>query len=406
MRLDAQTIIEDNLNLTHGILNLNHNTLTILNSAPGAITDSTSSPAGYILAEDTSNLAAIKRIVQMNSAPYIFPFGNKYGSYIPFSFTNTSGPDDTVRIATYAPYTDSIAHKPYPLTVTHIRDAVANYTNDSANIINRFWQIDVTPMSSGTNTANITFTYGPNEKHNTYTGLVGQRWNSTNSGWVTPNNNGGQSSNMTNRTVTVTGVTHFSPWSLSSSTHPLPIELLNFNVINENNKYVKTFWTTTSEVNNDRFELERSKDGLNFEFFGMVHGAGNSNQEISYSYNDYSPYTGITYYHLKQIDFDGKYTFSNMVPVEFNSSGMVSIFPNPNEGNFTLSYNFSSKINAQDNASLQIFDITGRMVYSYSLTALKGNEIIDASLLNNGIYYWEVATGSGVLEKGKIAIIK
>ncbi len=406
VRLDAKATVDDNLNLTHGVLNLNHNTLTILNSANNAITNSTSSPAGHILSEDTANLAAVKWLIPQNWQAFTFPFGTKYGSYIPFVFTNTGGPNDTVKVATYAPYTDSIAHKPYPPTVTHIRSSIPNYVNDSANIVNRFWQIDVTPQSAGTNTATILFTYGPNETHNTYTGMVGQRWSATNAGWVSPNANGGQSSNMTNRTVTVTGVTHFSPWTLANASAPLPIELLSFNAINEGNKYVQTTWVTASELNNDHFEIERSRDGISFDYFGKVSGAGNSNQILNYTLNDPSPYMGLSYYRLRQVDFDGKYSFSDIVPVEFNSTQAVSIYPNPNDGNFTISYNISSKINTQDNASLVIVDITGRVVYSYSLTAMKGSETIDASLLNTGIYYWELITGNSVFDKGKIAIMK
>jgi len=406
LRLDAPATFQDILNLTHGILNLNHNILTVASTYNGAIIDSTTSPSGYILAEDTANLAGIKWLVAQNFQSYIFPFGNKYGNYIPFKFTNTSGPEDTVFVATYAPYTDSIAHLPYPPTVTQIRNAISNYPNDSANIVNRFWQINVTPLTNGTNTATITFTYGPNETHHSYAGMVGQRWNVSNTGWVSPNSNGGQSSNMINHTVTVTGVSHFSPWTLANSSQPLPIELVSFTANNENNKYVLTDWITASEINNDHFEIERSKDGLNFEFVGKIPGAGNSNQTLYYSLNDDAPLSGLSYYRLKQVDFNGDFTYSEIVPVQFNALQSVSIFPNPNDGNFTLSYNFTSQINNIENAYLQIFDITGRVVYSYSLASMKGYETIDASLLTNGIYYWEVISASGVFDKGKIAIMK
>ena len=81
----------------------------------------------------------------------------------------------------------------------------------------------------------------------------------------------------------------------------------------------------------------------------------------------------------------------------------ISVYPTPNNGNFTLAYHLQLGIR---NYELGIFDITGRKVYSTSIIGTDGTQSIDASVLNNGIYYWEVISSNGVSSKGRIAIVK
>jgi len=76
--------------------------------------------------------------------------------------------------------------------------------------------------------------------------------------------------------------------------------------------------TVTSEINNDFFTLERSRDAMDSEIIGFVEGAGNSSQTLHYEFVDYDPLPGISYYRLKQTDFDGSYEYSQWVAVEVN----------------------------------------------------------------------------------------
>ena len=400
--------------LNSGILKLNSNGLVIYNQGDSAISRTT----GFIISEDTNNYGSITRYIPEYSSQYIFPFGNKYGVYIPVIFTNINGGSpDTVQVSTYAP-SDSIRHKPLPLTVTQTRDSIPTHINDSSFMVNRFWQINANNVSTS-NYANVVFSYAYNERplnvnHDAPNGLRAQRWVPSNSGWLYPSAvyapNGSQigvpSTSTTAGTVTVNRLNHCSNWTLTSVGNPLPIELLSFTAANESNKYVLASWVTASEINNDHFEIERSKDGINFELVGKVAGAGNSNQILNYSLNDETPYMGLSYYRLKQVDFNGNYTYSEMAEVQFNSKQSVSIYPNPNDGNFVMAYNLSNSQLSLPNSQLVITDITGRVVYSYTLTTMQGFETIDASLLSTGIYYWEVITGNGILDKGKIAIMK
>ena len=104
-----------------------------------------------------------------------------------------------------------------------------------------------------------------------------------------------------------------SKWG--NANNPLPIELTRLNARVENN-VVRLEWETASETNNDFFTVEKSSDAINFEKLTIVQGAGNSTKQIRYSIIDDSPINGISYYRLKQTDFDGLLEFSGVISVQ------------------------------------------------------------------------------------------
>ena len=95
----------------------------------------------------------------------------------------------------------------------------------------------------------------------------------------------------------------------------LPIELLSFTLYKNNNNDILLKWTTASEINNDYFTIEKSNTDIDFEILTNVRGAGNSSQLLNYSYIDYNPYNGINYYRLKQTDYDGQYSYSEIIAI-------------------------------------------------------------------------------------------
>src|ERR1700756_585302 len=97
---------------------------------------------------------------------------------------------------------------------------------------------------------------------------------------------------------------------------PLPIELLGFKAIANGNK-VDINWQTITETNNDYFTIEKSEDGKNFTQLATTKGAGNSTTEKQYYESDYTPYSGTSYYRLKQTDFNGKFVYFPMTTVNF-----------------------------------------------------------------------------------------
>ncbi|MBL7932704.1 MAG: T9SS type A sorting domain-containing protein [Bacteroidia bacterium] len=127
---------------------------------------------------------------------------------------------------------------------------------------------------------------------------------------------------------------------IASSSGPLPIELIEFKAT-ESYDRVLTQWSTATEQNNAMFVVERSTDGIGYSYVASVPGAGNSQNINNYSAYDNNPVGGISYYRLKQIDFDGSYEYSPVVAVDRGEELEVSLTPNPiNEGDqikFTLS---------------------------------------------------------------------
>ncbi len=112
---------------------------------------------------------------------------------------------------------------------------------------------------------------------------------------------------------------------------PLPIELLSFDGKFQVD-HVNISWATSSEVNNDYFIIERADASLNWTTLTRVKGAGNSNTLLHYSEKDRNPLSGVSYYRLKQVDFDGTFKYSDVVSVvntNTESGDDVYLFPNP-----------------------------------------------------------------------------
>lgn len=117
----------------------------------------------------------------------------------------------------------------------------------------------------------------------------------------------------------------------TSAIYPLPIELLSFNARLEVD-HVNLSWSTASEFNNDYFTVERADQSLNWEEVITTLGAGNSNTLMQYFEQDLKPLDGLSYYRLKQVDFDGTYEYSEVVSVmnaQTSFSDDVFLYPNP-----------------------------------------------------------------------------
>jgi len=132
---------------------------------------------------------------------------------------------------------------------------------------------------------------------------------------------------------------YYTIGTLNYMISPLPIELIDFNAVKNDNK-VDLFWSTATETNNDYFVVEKSKNGIDFEQLSTVKGAGNSINTIEYADVDYNSYQGISYYRLKQVDFSGKFSYSKIATVNFNlTSSSMTVFPNPTDGPINLALN-------------------------------------------------------------------
>jgi len=111
----------------------------------------------------------------------------------------------------------------------------------------------------------------------------------------------------------------------------LPITLLSFDASSLSNRRVELDWATSAESNSDHFEVQRSRDGLDWIGIGQVVAAGNSGATQQYSFVDDTPYTGVTWYRLKQVDRDANAYFSKTLTVHIDQpvAAGLHIYPNP-----------------------------------------------------------------------------
>lgn len=178
---------------------------------------------------------------------------------------------------------------------------------------------------------------------------------------------------------------------------PLPVELLAFNAY-RNKDVVDIKWTTATETNNNFFSIERSKDGINFEVISIVAGSGNSSSIKNYSSTDPSPLNGVSYYRLKQTDFDGNYKYSMIIPVKFNNEEVFFELIQNNNDNY-IQYNY--KCSKSTKALVSIYDSNGKQIKQEEVICSIGenNSRIFLSNLASGMYFITFLTEETIYRK-------
>lgn len=161
----------------------------------------------------------------------------------------------------------------------------------------------------------------------------------------------------------------------------LPIELLNFTANYNGKNAVDLIWQTATETNNDFFTVERSKDGVQFQNVITLDGAGNSTQLNYYSTTDSSPLEATSYYRLKQTDYDGKQSYSNLVSVTIKENLVKNIYPNP--ANEKLFIEFRNDMNTA--FDLKIVNSVGQTLYMEN-EILENNLSVNLNSFPKGIY--------------------
>jgi hypothetical protein len=291
--------IEQQLNMQAGPLNLNAKTATVDNGATAGIIRT----SGYVISENSTNLSKLVWKMGNITGAHVFPFGKVSGYYIPFTFNLTSG---TIGDVTLSTYSTTPANTPYPTapnSVNDVNDAMGN--DNSANVVDRFWQIDKT----GSGTATLTFTYDDAEvPANGEANMIAQRYaDSPIEAWQTPLT--GQSANAAANTVTVPAVSTFSPWTLSSNLITLPAELLDFRGVWLSKKRTLLNWQVAAQTDVDHYIIEKSSDGKSFVPFATVRAV---DDKLDYSLSDSNPGT-VNYYGLYSMDKNGYKKFMRTI---------------------------------------------------------------------------------------------
>ncbi len=184
--------------------------------------------------------------------------------------------------------------------------------------------------------------------------------------------------------VTLSSCSFGTPAAFSAAV--LPIELTNFQGIQQKNKILLD-WNTATERSNAFFTISRSPDGLNFEAIRQVKGATRSDIPQSYWMEDTKPFSGLNYYRLEQTDQDGQKRLVSTIVVAFERPQQLSIAPNPVTQNvFTLKYHSEE----ESSPAYFIYNNVGQLVQQGALDAQKGNNqaSIEVPNLEIGFYHF------------------
>jgi surface protein len=176
---------------------------------------------------------------------------------------------------------------------------------------------------------------------------------------------------------------------MDCSPPPLPVELIRFKGTQHGNQ-VKLNWTTSNEAHNYGFEIEWSKDNQTWKNIGFVKGKDESSELKTYQFTHTYPMSGINYYRLQQIDFDGEFEYSKTVSVEVEGiGGSMFFFPNPSQAGVSVNLRINSE--NFESGELSLFDINGKKIYQQTITS--STPIIDVSGLASGIYSARLTSG-------------
>ncbi|MEP7375153.1 MAG: hypothetical protein ABI675_17270 [Chitinophagaceae bacterium] len=202
--------------------------------------------------------------------------------------------------------------------------------------------------------------------------------------------------------VTRSGFTSFSPFAISTYM-ALPVTWLSINGRNENKDNIIN-WSVASELNNDHFIVEASSDGINYIALGKIKGAGTTDVEQHYSFVHRDIAAAIYYYRIKQVDIDGKYTYSKIVKVVADNAtkDMITILNNPVQDKLAVSI----MVRRPFTGSINIADAAGKIVFSQRPVLNIGNNVLDFGTFNHvaGIYYLVFMDDNG--EKKVVKFIK
>ena len=346
------------LNFTSGRLNLDGNTATI----GTATTDG--SIVGY---SDTRYIIMNGGLIRMRTntnATYNFPMGDN-AAYTPFDLSLVNGGQVGAFID------GSLTPLSHPNLVS------------STSFINRYWTmvpsgLDINPEY------NVVYRYAAGDEVGIPSSFIPTKHSSL--GWISSPGSGANAIDGTaashddvTRVFTWDGLTTFSDFTGAGDGAPLPIELLDFNAVSYND-FVDVTWVTATEINNHYFTVERSIDAINFLPIGRVDGAGNSIHARSYQLKDMEPIKGLSYYRLRQTDFNGDTEVFDPVAVFVASSGSIAVtmYPNPAVNNSTVSITGNELIGTS--GLISIIDLTGRVIFKKAIELGNDSNSIELGL--------------------------
>ena len=213
-------------------------------------------------------------------------------------------------------------------------------------------------------------------------------------------------------TVTLSGITSFSRWSLASESSPLPVEMASFDGRTAE-EGVRLQWQTASETNNAGFRILRKGEGAKggWTEVGFVEGAGTTTEPQRYRFTDADlPYAADTLsYRLKQVDTDGSASVTDPVTVARSGPNGLELrgtAPNPARQRATVRFAIPEGSDAVG-VTMRLYDVMGRQVRTVTASAEPGRHerAIDVSSLASGVYVLRLRAG-GTAKTRKLTVVR
>lgn len=395
LTIAGNTTINSELLLTSGLITPSSSSVVILLESSSISTPSAGSATSFVNGKLYKVLA--------NTQSFTFPIGKgtrwRSGS-VNSVFQSGLVTWDMEYFAAAA--TGAVAAAPAPRS-----NPVDNFTSADASVLRmsggEHWRVSDGSATSNGRTAIVGLSWGIESDVSTN---LAQReamkvmsWNGTN--WT---NNGGTnfqpggSHTQTRGTFESTSALSFSEniviLGSTEVANALPVTLVRFEG-KLNGSVAMLNWTTASELNNDYFEVQRSTDGFEFVALGKVAGKGTTNSTSDYFYEDENLVKGNNYYRLKQVDYDGKSSYSNVVVINYDGATPlgISLYPNP-----TTSQNVNLKLinSTGEDVNIRIYDLAGKTQFKSTATSenLSSEMELKTDELKAGIYLVEVVQGT------------
>lgn len=314
---DMQLADNGTLELTSGVFNTGANTLRVLNESVSAVTGGNTS--SYVQGN-------LYRDILATNGSYSFPVGNATKGYELGTIVYTNTSDITGLTVRFDDWT-TVPNGPVSLDCGSANYSLLPMLNSG------YWTFTSAPTSP-TGNYNITLSSRGHTNASPTAGTTVIKSTDNRATWFLD----GVCVMSSNASLAArTDLSGFGTFGIGQTSSPLPIELLSFTGA-EKNDHNLLEWVTLTETNNEYFTLERSSNGVEFVPVGRVQGAGTSRVQLSYSFKDMTPPKGVSYYRLRQTDFDGTTTTSKIIALRRHTSAnfQISVAPNPSKGIFNL----------------------------------------------------------------------
>ncbi len=356
LTLEGDVTVNGTLTMSDGVIKVGADDLIIATSG----TTAGGSINSYVDVTSSNGGKMVKLFNNNSSIDFLVGDVNEYS---PFTFTKNSSSGGTATI------TCNITDGLHP-------------NLDPGDLITRYWTIDASGI--GSIDYDVSYIYNEVDVTGTEATLNTARWNGV--AWTQYNN----VNTVTNTLTSSSGISEIpSNHDFSAGNGmALPIELLDMGA-EVVGRSVEINWTSSVEINNDYYTVERSNDGINFEVIAEVEGMGTSYTENNYSYIDNTPLSGTSYYRLKQTDYDQRFEYFDPVAVQItNTTSTMKIYPNPLLTGQELTLEISDK-KANEEVLVVLYNHTGQQVYSKVMITESNGVLTGIDLMNNlapGVY--------------------